>query len=183
MRPRPAVPALLRLLPLALLAWAANPARADGGPLGSACYACALWMPFGINLGAGPRWQGGTRRTELRLGGEVSVIDLRGMRRREGWFLGAYLDTLYDPRAHRGRTSLGPEAIYYRHRFDYALGVDLGAVAEWDADAVRWGARLRVFLPLAFLTPYVGYTRLFTPEAAGAIEAGLLLKFPAVLAK
>ena len=139
-------------------------------------------MPFGVNLGAGPRWRQGDRTTGLLLGGEVSLIDLRGMRTREGWFLGGYLDTVRDLRAHIFRTSLGPEAIFYKKRFDYAFGVDLGVVGEWNSSQVTWGGRIRAFFPLVFITPYVGFTRLGIHDPANLIEAGLLLKFPAVLA-
>jgi hypothetical protein len=146
--------------------------------MGSGCYACGLWLPTGLNIGAGPRWQDGEGKADLFLGGEVSLIDLRRARERDGWFLGGYGDVLYDLRAHRFRASLGPESVYLKHSADYFFGVDLGAVAESGDGGTRWGARFRAFLPLAVITPYVGFTRLMTHEPASLIEAGLLLKLP-----
>lgn len=157
-------------------------ASADAEPVGGGCYACALWLPTGANVGAGPRWQDGQAQADLLLGGEISLIDLRAMREDRGFFFGVYVDALYDLRAQRLRTSVGPEFVRMLKRHDFAWGLDLGPAAEWGEGTVRWGGRVRAFLSWAVVSPYVAFTQLFTHGPASLVEAGLLLKFPFMLA-
>jgi len=145
---------------------------ASGSPLGN-CWACGLWLPAGVNLGAGIHPNYGTN---FLIGGEVSVIDLRRNAQNHLPF-GAYADFLRDQSVKTWRLSAGPELLIAPF-----VGMDAGLVVEMGAPTPRLGMRVRYFAASFLLTPYLGSDLLFTGENRWVMEAGVLLKYPILLA-
>jgi hypothetical protein len=150
-------------------------ARAEG------CYACGVWMPTGVNLGAGWRSEGDHRGLGLLLGGEVSVIDLRRKRISDRVLFGAYVDGLYDLQAGLARATLGPEMAVPIGDDGFSVGLDAGVALQYDNGGFRWGGRARLFVPFIFFIPYVGHTRIPAAERPATWEFGILLKYPFAL--
>jgi hypothetical protein len=126
-----------------------------------------------MNLGAGIH---PTQGTNLLIGGEVSVIDLR--RNRDARLrLGAYVDMLRDQSSKTWRWSAGPEILIAPF-----VGIDAGVIVETGGPASRLGTRIRYFAASFLVTPYFGTDLLFTGENRWVLEAGVLLKYPFLLA-
>lgn len=165
----PGLPALVACV--AWLGWPSQ-ARASGSPLGD-CWACALWLPVGVNVGAGIHPNQGTG---FLIGGEASLIELRKERRTHP-ALGGYLDFLHDSESGTWRFSVGPETVVCPF-----VGFDAGLVMDVGGQAPRAGVRLRYFAPSLVVTPYFGAAFMFSGENSVALETGALLKFPIPLA-
>jgi hypothetical protein len=123
-------------------------------------------------VGGLSRWRNDTNQGAFLIGAEASWLRLRPHA-----FLswGGYLDTTYDTHAALARSSAGPEVI---HVGSFPFGVDLGPLIEWNASRAHVGLRTRFFVPVVFVTPYVGTTLLALGEKSVSIEAGVLLKYP-----
>ena len=148
---------------LALSSWASM-ATADGGPK---LPDSALFLPVGINVGAGLR----TGSNGLLLGPEASLVYWR-----TGSWIGLYTDGLFDLGDHRQRWSIGPECGYG------PFGVDAGFVTQFGDERVFGGVRVRGLLSLALLSVYGagGYLPQHPSQQSWA-EVGVLIKFPIAL--
>ncbi len=154
----------------------ANPTKAQG--MGEySCLACGNWMPVGLNFGGLSRWENGGNHGSVLLGAELSVLHIGRDSQRFGW--GGYVDTTYDTHAKLLRSSVGPEVIFMGSSL--AVGVDLGPLIEWNDTSSRIGMRARFFIPILFVTPYVGSTGTFVGGNSVSIEGGLLVKYPILI--
>jgi hypothetical protein len=130
-------------------------------------------VPVGVNVGGISRWSNGDNRGALLLGGEISYLDMRRQSAKRFW--GGYLDVSYDTHEGLARSSVGPELVFIS---PVPMGVDLGPLIECNWSQVHIGARARFFVPLVFVTPYVGGFAVGLGEPSGGVEAGVLLKIP-----
>ena len=125
-------------------------------------------------MGAGTSIEGAG--TGLLLGGEVSVVDLGGLKPHFTVVpQGLFLDAIRDDLSESWRFGAGPELVAYPF-----VGFDLGVVLERTANDLKPGARLRYFVPFVFVLPYVGVT-MIGAEGYPVLETGALLKFPIML--
>jgi hypothetical protein len=145
--------------------------------MGDGCWTCAVWLPVGLNLGASSRRKDGDSKGAFLLGGEVSLLDMRSPPG-TGRFWGGYVDTTYDTGAGLLRSSLGPEMVLLVEALQLPVGFDVGPLLEWSPEKVNLGGRVRLFLPVVYFTPYLGFTLLGTHEASTTVEGGILLKYP-----
>lgn len=146
-------------------------ARASGSPFGGSM-APTTFLSSGANVGAGTRLDGGG--TGLLLGGEVSVYHTRAPFRL--FPMGFYLDGLRNRSLDTWRFSAGPELVIY----PFVAGFDLGPVVESGHGPLRFGGRVRYFVPFVFLLPYAGVT-VMTANRPAVFEAGVLVKLPLIL--
>lgn len=160
--PTLAVAALIALVFVAV-ASSPVPARADAGPK----ITSGWYLPFGFALGLsihGPNVSNG-----FFLGGEVSYVYLDVER---GFWIGGYVDSLYDFGAEVGRFSVGPEIGYG------VFGVDFGYLAQFG-DGYRHGTSVRVVLTMAIAAIYGRWGHVFGDVAEHDFgELGFLIKVP-----
>lgn len=161
------------LLPLLVSAAFIGAPRSVQAQSAIGCIRCALWVPVGINLGGISRWSNGDNRGAFLLGGEISYLDMRNESANSYW--GGYLDVTYDTHDGLARSSIGPELMLVS---PVPMGVDLGPLIEWNWGQAYIGARARFFVPLLFVTPYVGGFAVGLGEPSVGVEAGVLLKLP-----
>lgn len=134
-----------------------------------------IYAPIGVNVGAALRSQGANG---LIIGGELSLLRYWEER---SYFLGAYVDYLYDRGIGTHRVSLGPELGWAMTVA--SAGLDVGPVLELDGGRTRLAIRPRVFASFLCFVAYAGGTmRLTDGDQRFTTEVGALLKFPIPLA-
>jgi hypothetical protein len=128
------------------------------------------YAPIGANIGFSWHPQ---RSDGLLLGAEASLVRLSNNGTR---FAGGYADYLYDFGAHAHRVSVGPE-------FGWNIfGFDGGIVNEFASGAMHVGIRVRGYVSLVLLIPYIGQTLMFAPNGERTYtEFGALFKLPICL--
>jgi hypothetical protein len=141
----------------------------SAGATGYHCFACSLWMPVGINVGAAIHPGSGTG---VLVGGELGVLDLRYPSHAAAF--GGYADALYDRESRSFRLGVGPEMVLCP-----GVGLDAGLLFEGASGGSWLGARVRYFAAFPFVSPYIGETFAFARgHGAPATEIGVLLKYP-----
>ncbi|MBI2892870.1 MAG: hypothetical protein HYY06_04910 [Deltaproteobacteria bacterium] len=123
-----------------------------------------LFAPAGINLGYATH---PGRSDSGVVGVEASLVWF------DGFWVGGYVDALYEPANGRTRLGIGPEIGFS------IFGLDFGAVADLGGSETLWGYAIRGMLTIGYAAIYARYVNVSgDPDESGFGELGVLVKWP-----
>lgn len=126
----------------------------------------SVWVPAGVTLAASLDEDADAG---FVVGGEVSVVYLD----ETGFWVGGYVDTVYDVGPDATRLTVGPEA-----GFGF-VGMDGGYAVEWRGGTAYHGGAARFLLTWGVVAVYGRVAHFVAPGPERTLgEVGVLLKWP-----